>query len=402
MAGGRRGGATLLGLVAVLIGLAALLGLAPSAALAKDGQVTVRAAGATGAAVTVRLADLGGTDINRIYTLGAGPTQISGHSLSKVMSEADAESAEIDLATIPAIEIDRPKGAPITVTGAEIRNPSAAFPQGPPVFYEDNGATVFVMPGRGSANASRFRFESAPVGITVQAGVTYDVALSASRTKIKVGQTIRFTATVAGQDEGERLTYSWNFGDGKTATTRRGTTSHTFRTDGNSSVVLGVVGSSGSGQSGILIEVGEVKQKPDPKPDPPEDKPSDDPGPGGSGNPSGGGGVGTGSGGGTGDFGSGDGSPSTPAPAPPVDRRQDRNAPDDGLTTVTGELVDPATTSVPFEPSTGLPVDSADPATPGTQQGGFGVPGAVMTLVGVGLLLGLGGFAELRIFSRLY
>jgi hypothetical protein len=53
---------------------------------------------------------------------------------------------------------------------------------------------------------------------------------------------------------------------------------------------------------------------------------------------------------------------------------------------------------------TGTPqvVEQADPAPESSEQGGFGVPGAALTLAGVALLLGLGGFAELRIFSRLY
>ena len=46
--------------------------------------------------------------------------------------------------------------------------------------------------------------------------------------------------------------------------------------------------------------------------------------------------------------------------------------------------------------------ESVDPAPSGTEQGGFGIPGEAWAMAGVGLLLGLGSFAELRIFSRLY
>jgi hypothetical protein len=400
-------------LAAVLLALGVLTGLAPTAS-AKDGQVTVRPAGITNESVTVKLSDLGGNDINnRSYRLASGPVTISGHSLLRVMEAADAESDAIDLDTIPAIEIDRPTaiGAPVTVTGEELRDPSA-FRDGPPVFYEDNGATVFVMPGRGNSNGNRYRFSLAPVGITVQSGESFEVGISASKTRIKAGQSVRFVASVSGQPAGERLTYSWNFGDGTTRRTSTGRIDHTFRDDGQFPVIVEVTGASGSGRGAVLITVGKSDKKPEKKPD-------GNQGNDGNGNPGGSGGVGAGDGGGdstgsaagfgSGGTGSGSGSvappstsavPNLPAPAPPTREKPKEQAPADGLETVTGQLIDPASGA----PVTGTPqvVEQADPAPEAAEQGGFGVSGAALTLAGVALLLGLGGFAELRIFSRLY
>jgi hypothetical protein len=401
-----------IGLTGAALAVACVLLTVPSPAQAKDGQVTVRAAGTTNASVTVKLADLGGNDINnRTYRLNSGSESISGHSLLQVIRAADAQSNAIDLDTIPGIEIDRPTGTPIEVSGAEMRDPEA-FSDGPPVFYEDNGDTVFVMPGRGSGTGSKYRFKFAPVGISINSGLDYDVTLTASPSKIKAGASVRFQATVTGQETGEQLTYRWTFGDGQSKTTAVPTVRHRFEDDGTFPVIVTATGSSGSGRTGTTVEVGKPKPqkpKPDPERDKPDRKPASSDGTGGSGDPTGDGGYGTGSG--TGDYGDGDGSgfPSasgSPAPAPqtpPRDRKPgNTQRPDDGLTTVTGELLNPATTPVPIDPAAGPAVESADPAPSGTDQGGFGVPGAVLTLAGVGLLLGLGGFAELRVFSRLY
>jgi len=383
-------------------------------ALAKDGQVTVRAAGITNASVTIKLSELGNNDINnRNYRLKSGSVSISGHSLLQVMNAADAQSAEINLATIPAIEIDRPSasGGPIRISGRDVRNP-AAFSDGPPVFYEDNGATVFVMPGSGSGAGSRYRFVFTPVGISISSGASYEVNLSASRTRIKVGQEVSFNASVTGQDGGEPLSFRWRFGDGAVRATARGRVSHTFRKDGAFPVIVDVTGASGAGQSGILIEVGKVeKPKPKPKPKPDEangsasQNPDGNGGTGGSGG--GGGGFGSGFGSGSGSSGSGTGSgPSVSVPAPRAPGPQDPQpkpdaTPDDGLVEVQGQLVDPRTATV--VPRADAPtVESANPAPSGTEQGGFGIPGAAWTLAGVGLLMGLGAFAELRVFSRIY
>ncbi len=381
-------------------------------AMAKDGQVTVRAAGTTNASVTVKLSELGNNDINnRTYRLKSGPVTISGHSLLQVLNRADAESEEIDLATIPSIAIDRPSGPPITISGDDVRNPDA-FADGPPVFYEDNGATVFVMPAKSPGDSgSRFRFVQAPVGISVGSGARYEVELSASRTKAKVGQKITFKAKVTGQDGGESLSFDWNFNDGSSPTAEVPKVSHTFSSKGSYAVILDVTGASGSGQTGILIEVGEVKKKLDDR-DPDKDLKGNE-GTGGQGG--GDGGTGDGLGSGTGGFGSGTGGglpgvvappaePSAPA-VPPEPKKPDpkpESPVDDGLVEVQGELVDPLSGATVVGPGDPQVSESADPAPSGTEQGGFGIPGEAWALAGVGLLLGLGGFAELRVFSRLY
>lgn len=394
----------------VLLFTISAIGILATPALAKDGQVTVRAAGTTNASVTVRLSELGDNDINnRTYELRSGPVTISGHSLLQVMNAADAESQEIDVATIPSITLDRPGGGRITISGDDLRDP-AAFPDGPPVFYEDNGATVLVMPGSSVGSTGvRYRFTFAPAGVSVGSSASYTISLSASKTKVKVGQKVSFAAKVTGQEKGETLTYAWSFGDGKSLTTKAGKAGHTFGRKGGYSVILDVTGASGNGQSGILIEVGEARREADDDRKPDETNP---PGNGGTGETADTGGAGYGYG--TGGYGPGTGSglpggftapaepaPSVPAPKPDPEPKERRPV-DDGLTEVRGRLVDPVAGTTEVVPGDPQVVESADPVAPGSEQGGLGIPREAWAMAGVGLLLGLGGFAELRVFSRLY
>ena len=67
---------------------------------------------------------------------------------------------------------------------------------------------------------------------------------------------------------------------------------------------------------------------------------------------------------------------------------------------VQGELVDPVSVGTLAAPDQSQIPESFDTAPSGTEQGGFGIPGEAWALAGVGFLLGLGGFAELRVFSR--
>ncbi|MEX0620045.1 MAG: PKD domain-containing protein [Solirubrobacterales bacterium] len=353
--------------------------------------------------MTIKLSDLGNNDINnRNYRLKSGSVSLDGHSLLQVMNAADAQSGEIDLATIPAVEIDRPRGRPIRISGDDVRDPGA-FSDGPPMFYEDNGATVFVMPGSSGSAGSRFRFVGAPVGISVSGAAGYEVNLSASRKKIKVGQQVSFAATVTGRKASEQLTFRWNFNDGSVRTTSKENVTHTFRVDGAFAVVLTVKGPSGEAQDSVLIEVGKVpkanpKQEQDTNPQ--SQIPDGNSGTGGYGG--GGGGYGSGFGNGYGTSGTGSGA--DPAPVSPSALPESEPEPDeasDGLVQVQGRLVDPLI-GAPVVPSEAQTMESANPAPSGTEQGGFGVPGAALTLVGVGLLLGFGVFAELRVFSRLY
>lgn len=403
---GRQGRRFLALLNLVALGSLTLLAFSASSAQAKDGQVTVRAAGITNASVTIKLSELPGSDINnRIYRLKNGSVTISGHSLLQVLRAADSQSDQIDLSTIPAIEVDRPGGQQvIRISGSDVRNPSA-FRDGPPVFYEDNGSTVFVMPGSGSSPGSLSRFIFAPIGISIQTGGTYEVSLSASTERAKVGQKISFRATVTGQKAGEQLSFLWKFGDGSSLATARGSVTHTFRRDGSFPVFVDVSGASGAGETGILIEVGKVpKAKPEPKPagnDIPQTEAGGSGGSGGSGGGSGGYGAGTGNGSGSSGSGAGGGSSAPPPSGSPPESKPKTSEPDDGLVEVQGQLVDPRT-ATPVAPAE---VDSTQEVNPGPsaiQSGGFGVPGAALTAVGVGLLMGLGIFAELRIFSRLY
>lgn len=399
-------------LFAALAGLG-FLGTAQAAA--EGGEVTVRAAGDSLESVTVRLAELGGPDVtDRSYRLGAGTRQITGYSIEKVLREAADRSEAIDLDRIPYVEVDRVgAGSPIRLSAKEIGDPDA-FADGPPVFFEEDGATIFVKPGKGSGPGSSVRFTNAPIGVTIGVDDDLSVALKASPAKVDAGEPVSLRAVVRDKPEGKGLEFRWDFGDGRSRTGSKASVSHTWPRKGSYPVIVTVTAENGSsGQGAGTIEVGGATAK----------KPEKDPGGGTGGGGTGdtgigpgrggtyGGGYGSGLGGdygipGGSDFGvPGSAGPIAPVsppvgsiPAPQIDPPQPV-APDDGLTPVTGELVAgtaPAPVSTIPPPAGGDTV--LDPVKPVSDPAG--IPGAVWMLAGAAFLLGLGGLSEVRSFSR--
>ena len=374
-----------------IVGLAALavLAIAPAVAGAKDGQIEVVAPGNDPRKVTVSLAELGSPDINnRFYELTSGRVPITnGFSIGKVLEAAEAEAGGwLDLDTLPSVEIGRPSGGVIELSRAEALDRDF-FTDGPPVFYEDNGTTVFVMPG---SPGRSYTFRFAPVDVKIGDGQTWAVSLAHSPNRPRKGQAVTITATVSGAPAGVRLSYSWSFSDGTRKTTSSPRVVHRFSGSGRRTVSVTVSGGDGSGYGFRAIDV----------------RPDDDGG-GGGGEPKepepdsgdqGAGGSGTGFGSGAG-FGSGRGSfPGSPSAGTPIDALPDRPEPDrpepsdEGLEQVSGVLIGPGTEAGPTSDSEQT---EADPAG-----GGFGLSGEAATLFGVGLLIALGGLIEVRFLSR--
>lgn len=219
------------------------------------------------------------------------------------------------------------------------------------------------------------------------------VRLTADRTLIKPGDAVNFTANVT--PASGSLTYIWDFGDGRQSVVGKARESHRFRAgDSRFTVTVRVAGGTKSGKDSVVITVGK-KPKPEKKN---EDRQPDTGGSSGGGNPAGGGYPG-------GSYGT-PAAPVVPAPAgpsvsppasPPAAKQKPQPA-DDGLIPVRGELVGPPIPGEVIDPNSRPPAaDSAQKAG----EKGFGLSGEAKTALGVIALLGLGGLAELRSFSRL-
>ena len=381
-------------LPAALFAGLAVLAFLPASAGAKDGTVTVSAAGTDPRQVTVSLALLGAPDINnQFYELSSGRKQVSGYSMRRVLEEAERLAGGwLDLESLPSIEVDLPTAGVIRLSRSEALDRDY-FRDGPPVFYENNGTTVFLMPGSPGAE---YTFRLAPVGIKVGSELDYEVELQASPPRPKQGQSVTLTARVSGTPAGAELTYRWSLSDGTVKTTSTPRLIHRFEGAGRRSVVLTVTGGGGQGQAALSLDVIKVEGG--------GDGGTDTEGSSGGGGASFGGsgvggsfvpgGTGSGGSGAAGGIG-GASSPATPPanpdrqPAKPADRSGE------GLEEVSGVVIDPVPSAAASAPEGGGP-DRVEPAG----SGGLGLPGEAATLAGIGLLIALGGLIEARILVR--
>ncbi len=376
----------------VFAGLAvlAVAAVAPAVATAKDGQVRIVDSGNSPRSATISLASLGSPDVNnREYDLGGSEARpINGYSLARVLEAAEARAGDwLDLDTVPSVEIDRPSGGPIVLSRAQALDRDF-FADGPPVFYEDNGTTVFVMPGASGSPGRAYVFRLAPPDVKVGDGAIYDVSLSHSPDRPRKGQPVTIRAQVSGVAPGTPLTYSWRFSDGPGKRTTVPRVVHRFGRAGGRWVSVTVSGGDGSGEGFRSIDVRQDDDGGDGgKPPDPTEPSVPSPTPTGSGFDGGGYGYGYGSGGFDQPGLSGQSSFS-----PEPSNEPEPAAPADGLEEVSGVLIDPAVSGGPTGDAQQV---EADPAG-----GGFGFSGEAATLFGVGLLIALGGLIEVRVLSR--
>jgi hypothetical protein len=198
-------------------------------------------------------------------------------------------------------------------------------------YVADDGAhTRFVNPGRGG-RGGRDDVVSAPntpIEMTVDGGSLLSVRLNASPTKVKLGQSVTFSASVRFAPAGAQLDYTWDFGDGTRGVGAQVT--HQYTVSGDLQAQVKVQGANGStsqcatvcgGVASVDIQV-EGRQR---RPEQPRGMPQgggSSPSLGGTGSGGTGTGTGTGSGGSGGSAGAG---ASTPKPArrkPPPLRAQ--------------------------------------------------------------------------------
>jgi PKD domain len=370
-------------LVLLLLSLL-ILTAAPASALADD-QLLIEPEG--GDAITLAISGLGEPDVvARPYTLpGApAPVPITGYSLDRVL-----QAAGIDPSEFGSLEIQGTSGT-VALTRDEATG-RTTFPEGPPVFYAENGDARFLRPGR-TAGEPAEHSSGGPMTVRIAARSDLRLTVKASPRKAEVNELVRFTATVRGAEAGETVEISWRFGDGRR---REGSkVTHRFRRPGNYDVTVTArrSGEEIAADDVVTVQVGNAPDETDPEATDPD---------------SGGTGVG---GGGT----AAPVTPSTPSipstPSPPsttydpVDEPpQPSPAPgdgqnpvdadgqgSDGLESVEGiELADLAVLS------SEAGRDAVNALRPDDPESDGGVPDGVWWFLATSGLLGLGGLLEL-------
>jgi hypothetical protein len=176
------------------------------------------------------------------------PMSLSGTRLATVLRRAG-----IDPASVPTLELTRDDGTILYLPRNEI-DPAAGAP---PLVYVQGRSVVFAGAGETFASAS-----GTPLRVTVSSTAVLSVDVSASDTEIALRGRVAFEADVEGALPGERLSYEWRFGDGRTASTAKAL--HRFRRRGRYAVVLHVTGDQASGGSSepVVVQVGKPEQAP--------------------------------------------------------------------------------------------------------------------------------------------
>ncbi len=390
--------------------LLALAALIVAAGLALAGPATAGAAGPavqvrpiSGPAETVELSQLGNPDVRADYVLrdsggGQSTESVDGYSLESVLRAAGA-----NVFSFSYLEVSRPGGGAVALTNYQVRNANA-FPDGPPVIFDDGGSAGFLRPSAGGSDANAGdRFSTGTLKVRLRSGALLDVSASASKTKIKAGDTITFSAKLMRSAAGQEVSFSWSFDDGARGSGARVT--HRFRKAGSYHVVVSVTapGDSTGNSDVVAVQVGKLKKDKKDRPGGGNNKDDKAPDSGPSDGPGGddyGDGGGSGDGAGTGQSRGSDRGGPDGAGQPERTRKRDRRseaAPDD-TEPVRGELLDVDEARPQDVAEEQQSAEERSAARTGTPQeaDGFGVPGAAIGVLGVLGLLGTGALVELE------
>jgi len=210
----------------------------PASALASD---EVRVEPERGSARTLTMSGLGEPDVReREYTVGGGAggerrVAITGHSLDRVL-----RAARVDPYRFGDVEIAAATGGSVALDRDEVTDP-ARFPDGPPVFYVEDGHVRFLRPAGDGGEPAQVS-GAGPLALRLSRSARLEVSAAASKHRTKPGQPVTFTATVAGAQRGEPVEISWYFDDGRSASGRQVT--HRFRKPGSYDVVVGATSSA--------------------------------------------------------------------------------------------------------------------------------------------------------------
>ena len=205
--------------------LGALVAL-PASALATD-EVRVEPEGSS--ARTLNLSALGDPDVRaREYETGAGRVALTGWSLDRVLDAANVNPYRFGDVEIAAA------GTSVTLDRDEFLDPGA-FPDGPPVFWMQDGASRFLRPA--SASGAAGQVGGGPITLRLSRPARLSVSAAASKTRLDRGERVTFTAAVEGAPEREPVAISWYFDDGG-ARVRGARVTHRFRKPGTYVVLV--------------------------------------------------------------------------------------------------------------------------------------------------------------------
>jgi PKD domain len=370
--------------------LVSLLAAPPASALADD-QVTIEPEGREPR--TLRISELGEPDVvARPYTLpgAAAPVPITGYSLEHVL-----EAANVDADRFGSLTIEGSLGA-VRLSRAEATG-ATSFPEGPPVFYVENEDARFLRPARANGELAELA-SGGPMSVQIAARRELRLEAEASPRRARVGQQVRFTATVTGAARGERVEVTWSFGDGRSKTGNEVT--HRFRSAGSYRITVQATGEDAVGSDAVVsVRVGEA-------PTPPEGTGGASPGE-----------TPPDAGAGTGSAGSSTGSsvapasPSAPAtpstpyepldqPPQPSESGRSQNPAGDGAPASNGlesvEGIELADLNLVTSEAGRDAVEAARALKRDEDERDEGVPDGVWWFLAVGGLLSLGGLRELR------
>jgi hypothetical protein len=156
------------------------------------------------------------------------------------------------------IKIQAPGGT-IELSRSDVNSPNF-----PPVFYLDpQGQVHFLVPSTGPTdyNSNKYFPVTGTTFNVAQTGGELEVKLKASKTKIKPGQSVTFTATATPSGS---YVYNWTLEPGVKRDDAGSTVTHKFKKAGTYKVAVGVyIGASDTdagGSGGVQIQVGDPKK----------------------------------------------------------------------------------------------------------------------------------------------
>jgi hypothetical protein len=343
------------------------------------GEITIETP--SGRSVTVLLDDLSGSVDGR-YTVRRASGRARKVRVRGGIPLIDVlEAAEIDPYSFGHVRIGRPDGGEVVLSRDEIIDAGPL----PPVLYTVDEEVRFIRESAGPGDLNyvdEFALIDAAMTMELQKGGPLLVRIKMSPSSPQPNEEVSFSAVVRNAPDGERLDYSWSFGDGDTSS--RAEVTHSFLKRRIYSVVLTVTSSDDeSGDSeAIEVKVGEEEEEDSEET---ETTPSS-PGP-----------V------------LGGGSPPTPTytppstppspalppstPAPPPQAPSSGSKRPDGM--IEGNLLADASTSPGSATASALRSARADPVEIDDEEA-FGLPAAAWALVAALTLLGFGAVQEAR------
>ena len=224
------------GVTSLAAGLAVLL--AGGAASAHAGPGITLKQGASSPTKLISGGQIAGSaDSSGTYTVRDGPGDpgkqltVSGLSIRGLLSLAGFNPGAVKF-----VQVVGGDGSVITVTGPEINSP----PSPPPIVSDDGTTTRFLKAGGQTVES----VPGTPLEMTVEGGSLLSVRATASPTRVEVGETVTFRASVRFAPTGAAYRYTWDFNDG--GSDSGATVTHKYKRSGNLLPRVLVQGSGGS------------------------------------------------------------------------------------------------------------------------------------------------------------